>query len=832
LGTGDTPGTPGYSGLLHKAEQRGSVRAIVGLRTGFEPEGGLSRSEVARQRDDIAHARSGLQGDLRGTGYRTVRRFETLPYVALELSPGALKAAERSPNVTSIVEDVAVSPTLAESTPIIQAPQMWSSGYTGAGKTVAVLDTGVDSSHPFLSGKVVEEACYSSGADCPNGGTSQTGAGSASPCDYSSRCDHGTHVAGIVAGEGTDFSGVAPGADIMAVQVFSEFTGADCNSSGVSPCPKTNQSDYIAGLQRVYQLRNAHEFSSVNMSFGGGMYTSDCDTALQGVKAAIDNLKSVGVATVISAGNNGYTDALGAPACISSAVSVGGTTDADQVASSSDWGTGFGSNSASFLDLFAPGTAINSSVPGGGFAGKNGTSMAAPHVAGAWALLEQHSPTSSTQEILSALQGTGTMVHDERAAGGATRPRINVADAAEVLNPIANDQLANAQSIEGRSASLNDTNVGATREASEPDHLPQLSTSVGTHSVWYRWKAPVSGRVEINTCFSDFDTVLAAYSGGSTFDSLSPVASDNDSCSGSIVSNDSGSKVSFDVTQGATYRIAVAGYSNNSEGPFTLYARYLPPANNDLANALTVNGSVFSQKGSTVAATRQGGEPDHLPENANTLGEHSVWYAWTAPSSGKVTLDTCASSFDTVLAVYSGGSAFDNLSPVASNDDGDTCPGSIPFNHLGSQVSFNAVQGRTYRIAVTGFWQTSDGSFFLHMNDETPPRVKSTSPANKATGVSPSANARANFTEAMEAGTINTATFKLKRKGATNSVAATVTYNAQDRRAVLNPDANLKAGATYTATVTTGAEDLAGNHLDQTDTSGDQKKSWTFKVKS
>jgi hypothetical protein len=148
-------------------------------------------------------------------------------------------------------------------------------------------------------------------------------------------------------------------------------------------------------------------------------------------------------------------------------------------------------------------------------------------------------------------------------------------------------------------------------------------------------------------------------------------------------------------------------------------------------------------------------------------------------------------------------------------------------------VSFNAVQGRTYRIAVNGFWQNSDGWFFLHMSDEAPPRVKSTSPTNNATGVSRSANVRATFTEAMDAGTINTTTFKLKRKGATNSVAATVTYNAQERRAVLNPDANLKAGATYIATVTTETEDLAGNRLDQKpNTLGNQKKSWSFRVKS
>jgi hypothetical protein len=79
--------TPDSERLLQIAEREGTVRVIVGLRTDFAPEGGLSRPEVADQRDEIQRAQAGLQEDLRGTGYRTVREFDTIPFVALELPP-------------------------------------------------------------------------------------------------------------------------------------------------------------------------------------------------------------------------------------------------------------------------------------------------------------------------------------------------------------------------------------------------------------------------------------------------------------------------------------------------------------------------------------------------------------------------------------------------------------------------------------------------------------------------------------------------------------------------------------------------------------------------
>lgn len=412
------------SELRTAAAEEGSVRVIVGLDSSFAPEGGLSSKRVAAQRSGIRDARQALLRDLGSSRYEVVRRFDSIPYVAMEVSAAALARLEASDAVSSVTEDAALPPLLAESVPLIQAPTMWSAGFTGAGQTVAVLDTGVESSHSFLSGSVVSEACYSSGS-CPNGLDTQTGAGAAAPCTYAlDGCQHGTHVAGIAAGSGSSFSGVAKDAGIIAVQVFSEFTGADCGEDE-DPCAMSYFSDQIAGLQRVYDLRGTYDIAAVNVSIGGGQFFDTCDSGNPPYKAAIANLRSVDIATVIAAGNESFVDAIASPACLSNAVSVGSTTKADQL---SDF-----SNLSYFTSLLAPGSAINSSVPGNSFDVFYGTSMAAPHVVGAWALLKDANPGATVDAILSALQTTGTLVTDARPGGSVTKPRINIADANAVL---------------------------------------------------------------------------------------------------------------------------------------------------------------------------------------------------------------------------------------------------------------------------------------------------------------------------------------------------------------------------------------------------------------
>src|SRR5262249_23202658 len=277
------------------------------------------------------------------------------------------------------------------------------------GTMIAVLDTGVDSTHPFLAGKVTAEACYSttvagvSRSFCPNGQDQQIGPGAGAPCPTDD-CLHGTHVAGIAVGSGAPagvpFSGVASGAQLMAVQVFSEVIDPSQCPTGAAPCAGAFTSDIIAGLEHVYQLAGQHNFAAVNMSLGGDLFSAPCDD--EPYKPSIDNLRSVGIATAVAAGNQYSGTALSTPACISSAVSVGATTKTDEIA--------FFSDISPFLSLVAPGDSITSSIPGGDYASFSGTSMATPHVAGAWGIIKQAVPGASVSKVLAALRQTGLPV--------------------------------------------------------------------------------------------------------------------------------------------------------------------------------------------------------------------------------------------------------------------------------------------------------------------------------------------------------------------------------------------------------------------------------------
>jgi subtilisin family serine protease len=309
---------------------------------------------------------------------------------------------------------------------LVEADQAWALGFDGIDWAVAVLDTGVDSGHRFLTGKVVDEACFSGNGSCPDGNTTQIGPGSGIPCTYAARgCQHGTHVAGIAAGQGHRFSGVARGASLISIQVFSRFTGAICNSQGEDPCALSFISDQIAGIEHVFGLAAGLQIASVNMSLGGGTFTSQesCDAANGARKAAIDNLRSLEIATIAAAGNDGFTDSLNAPACISTVVSVGSTTKSDSISSFS--------NSAPFLSLLAPGSSIRSSLPNGKFGVLSGTSMATPHVAGAWAILKQSSPEATVSELLATLRMTGLPLTDPR--NDVTVSRIQILQALNSL---------------------------------------------------------------------------------------------------------------------------------------------------------------------------------------------------------------------------------------------------------------------------------------------------------------------------------------------------------------------------------------------------------------
>jgi subtilisin family serine protease len=238
-------------------------------------------------------------------------------------------------------------------------------------------------------------------------------------------CRHGTHVAGIAAGKdpgAVGFSGVAKEADLIALQVFSYF--ADC------ACIGAYDSDILAGMERVQTLKSTLDVAAINLSLGGETYTTqaECDATYPAYVDAIANLASVGVATIIAAGNDYSPNSLEVPGCVSGAVSVGSTQDGS-FGTTVDAVSSF-SNSTSFLSLLAPGQVITSSASGG-YLAMQGTSMATPHVAGAWAVLKSAKPNATITQVLNALTGTGKPVTDTR--NGITKPRIQLDRAVPAL---------------------------------------------------------------------------------------------------------------------------------------------------------------------------------------------------------------------------------------------------------------------------------------------------------------------------------------------------------------------------------------------------------------
>jgi hypothetical protein len=267
----------------------------------------------------------------------------------------------------------------------------------------------------------------------------------------------------------------------------------------------------------------------------------------------------------------------------------------------------------------------------------------------------------------------------------------------------ANDNFINPTTITGTNATVTGTNIGATKEVGEPN----ISGNPGGKSVWWKWTAPAVGSVIIQTTGSSFDTMLAAYS-GSSIASLSDTLMDSNDDNGDVKT----SLIGFNVTAGATYYITVDGYlgaTGAASGTIILNLLYrtVPlqrPPNDDFANRIQLRGPVVNTTGASFLASKEPGEPDHADE----LGGKSVWWSWTAPASGNVSMSTDGSDFDTLLAVYTG-SALLSLVPIASNDDVIT--NVIPT----SLVQFPAISNTVYQIAVDGY-DGEPGDIQLHIS--------------------------------------------------------------------------------------------------------------------
>ena len=267
--------------------------------------------------------------------------------------------------------------------------------------------------------------------------------------------------------------------------------------------------------------------------------------------------------------------------------------------------------------------------------------------------------------------------------------------------PPPNDDFAAAVPLDGMSGHAVYDNDWATTEPGEPS---TVAGERNTRSVWFRWTAPTTGSLRVDTCQSlptgsQTDVLLAVYT-GTAVEGLTALEENDE---GEACQSWAGgpASVEIDVIAGTTYRVLVAGF-DGAMGEFDLRWALSPtPTNDDFSAAATLSATSGSFAGSTVGADKEAGEPNH----AGNGGGHSVWYRFTAAATGPAELSTCsAASFDTLLAAYTGTNVA-QLTQVAASDD-SSCPGGR------SAIRFDAVAGVTYAVAVDG-WNGRSGTFTL-----------------------------------------------------------------------------------------------------------------------
>lgn len=438
----------GAARLIVQFRDDGAVADVPENRGGNRERaaGGANReraSGVARERSRVAERRGNVERSLSGRGRRFRETFDAIPYAVIDADASTLEMLRRHPDVAGVFVDRPMAPAEIELSDIdadtppageansrddIRAREVWALGATGQGQVVAVLDSGVDSTHRMFADKIVAEACFSTTVNgnhktlCPNDTDQQAGPGSATFCPAidGKPCAHGSHVAGIAVGNdptNIDGQGVAPGANLISIQIFTQINDATiCTKTGattqVQTCIRTYTSDQLAGLNTILSLSQSFPIAAVNMSFGGEAQTGACDT--NPLKGAIDSLRRVGIAAVIAAGNDGKVGQMSPPACITTSTSVGAV---GVVAPTSF------TNVSPLTDMMAPGSSIRSAAVGGGYANASGTSMATPHIAGAIAVLKSARPAASVALIESALKtGPATAITNAEF----TVPRLDV----------------------------------------------------------------------------------------------------------------------------------------------------------------------------------------------------------------------------------------------------------------------------------------------------------------------------------------------------------------------------------------------------------------------
>lgn len=343
------------------------------------------------------------------------RAFDGVPAFVVTTDAAGARALERLPGVRSVTNDLPIQLELAEASRLIRASDAHTAlGVTGAGVTVAVIDTGIDTDHPDLVGDIAFEECFML-SGCPLGGTHSSGPGAAEDDN-----GHGTSISGVITSTGNVApSGIAPDTNIGAYKVVSASGGGSF-------------SDVLAALNDV--IANHPEIRAVSMSLTDATNRGlSCDALFPPFTTAVNTLHAANTLVFAASGNEGFTNGLAFPSCISNVVSVGGVYDDTKTTPVStvpctenprfDRVACFG-NSASTLDLLGVGGMVTSSWMGGGTLTGFGTSIATPHAAAAAALLWSYNGALTSAQVETALETNGFARTDPKS--GVTTPRLDV----------------------------------------------------------------------------------------------------------------------------------------------------------------------------------------------------------------------------------------------------------------------------------------------------------------------------------------------------------------------------------------------------------------------
>ncbi|MET0340064.1 MAG: S8 family serine peptidase [Polyangiales bacterium] len=315
-------------------------------------------------------------------------QYQHLPLLLLHVkTPEALEALAARPEVLRIHEDRRFEHHLTRSLAQIRQPAALAAGKGGAGTSVVVLDTGCDFTRADFG------SCSAPGAPgCKVAHAADFAANDGSRDDHG----HGTNVSAIVLG-------VAPSTKIIALDVFA---GGGAMSNVI-----------LQAIDWSIQNRAKYNIVALNMSLGSGSNTASCSNDV--FASAVANARASGILAAVASGNNGYSNAISSPACVPAAISVGAVYsisggNASYASGCKDTNTQVDqitcfSNSSSFLSMLAPGATISA----GGYA-MAGTSQAAPHVAGALAVLRSAFPTEAVSDTVARLVNNGPELTDPR----------------------------------------------------------------------------------------------------------------------------------------------------------------------------------------------------------------------------------------------------------------------------------------------------------------------------------------------------------------------------------------------------------------------------------